>query len=93
MIKVEKEKERRKKRKKERGINMSIDLYYKENNWKQRGEGKNVHLIVYYNLKKFRYLTNTRAEGMISNSVQLLRKGDLDEYVKALEDEGFSRIN
>ena len=71
---------------------MSIDLYYKENNWKQRGEGKNVHLIVYYNLKKFRYLTNTRAEGMISNSVQLLRKGDLDEYVKALEDEGFSRI-
>ena len=72
---------------------MSIDLYYKENNWKQRGEGKNVHLIVYYNLKKFRYLTNTRAEGMISNSVQLLRKGDLDEYVKALEDEGFSRIN
>ena len=72
---------------------MSIDLYYKENNWKQRGEGKNVHLIVYYNLKKFRYLTNTRAEGMISNSVQLLRKGDLDEYVKALEDEGFSRID
>ena len=72
---------------------MSIDLYYKENNWKQRGEGKNVHLLVYYNLKKFRYLTNTRAEGMISNSVQLLRKGDLDEYVKALEDEGFSRID
>ena len=72
---------------------MSIDLYYKENNWKQRGEGKNIHLIIYYNLKKFRYLTNTRAEGMISNSVQLLRKGDLDEYVKALEAEGFSRIN
>ena len=72
---------------------MSIDLYYKENNWKQRGEGKNVHLIVYYNLKKFRYLTNTKAEGMISNSVQLLRKGDIEEYVKALEGEGFSRID
>ena len=72
---------------------MSIDLYYNENNWKQRGEGKNIHLIIYYNLKKFRYLTNTRAEGMISNSVQLLRKGDLEEYVKALEGEGFSRID
>lgn len=72
---------------------MSIDLYYKENNWKQRGEGKNIHLIIYYNLKKFRYLTNTKAEGMISNSVRLARKGDIDEYVKALEDEGFSRIN
>ena len=72
---------------------MSIDLYYNENNWKQRGEGKNIHLIIYYNLKKFRYLTNTRAEGMISNSVQLLRKGDLKEYVKALEGEGFSRID
>ena len=49
---------------------MSIDLYYNDNNWKQRGEGKNVHLIVYYNLKKFRYLTNTKAEGMISNRKQ-----------------------
>lgn len=83
----------RKKRKKERGLNMSIDLYYKENNWKQRGEGKNVHLIIYYNLKKFRYLTNTRAEGMISNSVRVLRKGDLAEYVKDLEAEGFIRID
>ena len=72
---------------------MSIDLYYKENNWKQRGEGKNVHLIVYYNLKKFRYLINTRAEGMISNSVKVLRKGDLARYVKDLEAEGFSRID
>ena len=72
---------------------MSIDLYYKDNKWKQRGEGKNVHLIVYYNLKKFRYLTNTKAEGMISNSVRVLRRGDLDEYVKDLEAEGFSRID
>ena len=72
---------------------MSIDLYYNEKNWKQRGEGKNIHLIIYYNLKKFRYLTNTRAEGMISNSVQVLRKGDIAEYVKDLEDEGFSRID
>ena len=72
---------------------MSIDLFYKENNWKQRGEGKNVHLIVYYNLKKFRYLTNTNAEGMISNSVQVLRKGDIEGYVKDLEAEGFSRID
>ena len=72
---------------------MSIDLYYKENNWKQRGEGKNVHLMVYYNLKKFRYLTNTKAEGMISNSVQVARKGDIEEYVEALEGEGFSRID
>ena len=75
---------------------MSIDLYYNDNNWKQRGEGQegqNVHLLVYYNLKKFRYLTNTKAEGMLSNSVQVLRKGDLAEYVKDLEYEGFSRIS
>ena len=92
MLKAKGKKER-KKRKKERGLNMSIDLYYKDNNWKQRGDGKNIHLIVYYNLKKFRYLTNTKAEGMISNSVQVLRKGDLEGYVKDLEDEGFSRID
>ena len=72
---------------------MSIDLYYNDNKWKQRGEGKNVHLIIYYNLKKFRYLTNTRAEGMLSNSVRVLSKGDLAEYVKELEAEGFSRID
>lgn len=72
---------------------MSIDLYYNDNKGKQKGEGKNVHLLVYYNLKKFRYLTNTKAEGMISNSVQVLRKGDIEEYVKDLEAEGFSRIN
>ena len=86
------EREREKKEKKERGLNMSIDLYYNDKKWKQRGEGKNVHLIIYYNLKKFRYLTNTKAEGMISNSVQVLRKGDIEEYVKDLEAEGFSRI-
>ena len=84
---------KRKKRKKERGSNMSIDLYYKENNWKQRGEGKNIHLIIYYNLKKFRYLINTKAEGMILNSVQVLRKGDIEGYVEDLEAEGFSRID
>ena len=72
---------------------MSIDLYYNDNNWKQRGAGKNVHLIIYYKLKKFRYLTNTKAEGMISNSVQVLRKGDIEEYVKDSEAEGFSRID
>ena len=72
---------------------MAIDLYCKDKNWKQRGEGKNVHLIVYYNLKKFRYIINTKAEGMISNSVQVLRKGDIEEYVKDLEAEGFSRID
>lgn len=71
---------------------MSIDLYYNDTKWKQRGEGKNVHLIIYYNLKKFRYLTNTKAEGMISNSVRVLRKVELEEYVKELEAEGFSRI-
>lgn len=71
---------------------MSIDLYYKDTNWKQRGEGENVHLIIYYNLKKFRYITNTRAEGMISNSVRVLRKVDIEEYVKDLECEGFIRI-
>lgn len=71
---------------------MSIDLYYNDTKWKQRGEGKNVHLIIYYNLKKFRYLTNTKAEGMISNSVRVLRKLELEEYVKELEAEGFSRI-
>lgn len=72
---------------------MSIDLYLKDKNWKQRGEGKNVHLIVYYNLKKFRYIENTKAEGMLSNSVQVARKGDLEEYKKTLEGEGFSRIS
>ena len=72
---------------------MSIDLYYNDNKWKQRGEGKNVHLIIYYNLKKFRYLTNTRADGMISNSVRVLSMGDIEEYVKDLEAEGFSRID
>ena len=72
---------------------MAIDLYYNDNKWKQRGEGKNVHLLIYYNLKKFRYLTNTKAEGMLSNSVQVLRKVDLEEYVKDLEAEGFIRID
>ena len=72
---------------------MAIDLYFKDKNWKQRGEGDNIHLIVYYNLKKFRYITNTKAEGMISDSLQVARKGDLEKYKKTLEGEGFSRIN
>ena len=72
---------------------MSIDLYYNDNKWKQRGEGKNIHLIIDYKIKKFRYITNTKAEGMTSNSVQVLRKGDLEEYLKDLEAEGFRRID
>ena len=72
---------------------MSIDLYYNEKNWKKRGEGRNVHLIVYYNNKKFRYIINTKAEGMVTNNVEVARKGDLTKYVKTLEGEGFSRID
>ena len=72
---------------------MSIDLYYTDKNWKQRGYGKNVHLIVDYNLKKFRYIINTNAEGMIYNSLEVARKGDIDDYKKTLEGEGFSRID
>lgn len=72
---------------------MSIDLYYKDNNWKQRGEGKNVHLIVDYNIKRYRYIINTKAEGMLSNNIKVARKGDLDMYKKTLEGEGFSRIS
>ena len=72
---------------------MSIDLYFNDKKQKKRGEGHNIHLIIYYNLKKYRYITNTKAEGIIANSVEVARKGDLKEYVKALEGEGFSRID
>lgn len=72
---------------------MEVDFFWFDKNWKQRGEGKNVHLIIYYNLKKFRYITNTRSDGMAYISVQVARKGDLDEYKKTLEGEGFRRID
>ena len=72
---------------------MEVDFFWYDKNWKQRGEGKNVHLIVYYNIKRYRYIINTKAEGMIPNSVQVARKVDLEKYKKNLEGEGFRRID
>ena len=95
VVKCEHKMKQRKKqiRKRERIKEMEVDFFWFDKNWKQRGEGNNVHLIVYYNIKKFRYILNTRADGMIYNSLKVERKGDIDEYVKALEGEGFSRID
>ena len=72
---------------------MEVDFFWYDKNWKQRGEGNNVHLIVYYNIKRYRYIINTKAEGMITNSVQVARKVDLEKYKKNLEGEGFRRID
>lgn len=69
-----------------------IDYYWYDKNWKQRGEGKNVHLIVDYDKKRYRYIINTRSEGMTYTNIQVARKGDLKLYIKSLKDEGFSSI-
>lgn len=69
-----------------------VDYYWYDKNWKKRGEGNNVHLIVDYDKKRYRYIINTRSEGMTYNNIQVARKGDLKLYIKSLKDEGFSRI-
>lgn len=71
---------------------MEVDYYWYDKNWKQRGEGKNVHLIVYYDIKKYRYIINTRSEGMAYTNIQVERKGDIKAFIQSLKDAGFRRI-
>ena len=71
---------------------MKLELYWFDKNWKQRGEGHNVHLIIDYSRKTYKYFTSyiTKYE---YNSLQVERKGDLEDYIKKLDVEGFICIS
>ena len=72
---------------------MELELYWFDKNWKQRGEGRNAHLIIDYNRRTYRYYTSYTLNGYNYNAVQVERKGDLEDYIQELEAEGFICIN
>ena len=82
-------KQRRKKEEEE----MELELYWFDKNWKQRGEGRNAHLIIDYNRRVYKYFTSYILNGYDYNAVQVERKGDLEDYMKELDSEGFLCIN
>lgn len=89
IYKKQKDKKRRKKEEKK----MELELYWFDKNWKQRGEGRNAHLIIDYNKRTYRYFTSYTLNGYDYNSIQVGRKGDLEDYIQNLEAEGFICIN
>lgn len=86
-------KQRNKQRRKKDGEYMELEMYWFDKNWKQRGEGRNAHLIIDYNRRTYRYFTSYTLNGYDYNAVQVERKGDLEDYMKELEAEGFYCIN
>lgn len=82
-----------KQRRKKEGNKMELELYWFDKNWKQRGEGRNAHLIIDYERRTYRYFTSYTLHGYDYNTVQVERKGDLEDYMKELDAEGFYCIN
>lgn len=82
-----------KQRRKREGKEMELELYWFDKNWKKRGEGRNAHLIINYTTKTYKYFTSYILNGYNYNSIQVLRKGDLEEYMRKLDAEGFDCIN
>lgn len=72
---------------------MELELYWFDKNWKQRGEGRNAHLIIDYNRRTYRYFTSYILHGYDYNTVQVERKGDLEDYMEKLDQEGFLCID
>ena len=70
---------------------MELELYWFDKNWKQRGEGRDAHLIIDYNKKTYKYFTSCILHGY--NTVQVERKGDLEDYMEKLDQEGFICIS
>ena len=89
-LKIYKKQINKQRRKRERGRNkMELELYWFDKNWKQRGEGRNAHLIIDYNRRTYRYFTSYTLNGYNYNAVQVERKGDLSDYMQQLDAEGF----
>lgn len=91
-LKIYKKQINKQRRKKEEEI-MELELYWFDKNWKQRGEGRNAHLIIDYNRRTYKYFTSYILHGYDYNAVQVERKGDLEDYMKKLDQEGFICIN
>ena len=72
---------------------MELELYWFDKNWKQRGEGRNAHLIIDYNRRTYKYFTSYTLNGYDYNAVQGERKGDLEDYMKKLDEEDFICID
>ena len=81
------------KQRRKRENKMELELYWFDKNWKQRGEGRNAHLIIDYNRRTYKYFTSYILHGYDYNSVQVERKGDLEDYMKELDAEGFICIS
>ena len=71
---------------------MKLELYWFDKNLKQRGEGRNAHLIIDYNRRVYKYFTSYIL-GYEYNAVQVERKGDLKDYMQKLDAEGFICIS
>ena len=92
-INIYKKQINKQRRKKEEEKKMELELYWFDKNWKQRGEGRNAHLIIDYARRTYKYFNSYILHGYDYNAVQVERKGDLEDYMEKLDQEGFLCIN
>lgn len=73
---------------------MQIQLYWIDKNWQKRGsEAKNEHLYVDYAQGAYKYSVDCYGVDNSAKNVEVVRKSDLKDYMKALEQNGFRKVN
>ena len=71
-------------------MNRTLSLHWMDKNWKSRGYAKHRHLIIDMDAKVYRQLENYgEPDFNRPNIIEVVRKSDIDDYVKHLQATGF----
>lgn len=72
---------------------MRLHLFWIDNNWQERGYGKNYNLVVNMENKTYKVYTTPFYDYNSPEDIEVKRKSDITEYIKYLEKNGFTEVD
>lgn len=70
-------------------MEFQLHLYWRDKNWVKRGYALNLNVAVDFRRKIFMTFENPRYDYVNSNSLEVVRKQDIRDYIHFLKREGF----
>lgn len=72
---------------------MKISLVWIDKKWKHKGIAENVWLNIYPDTKGYRKFTTPFINTDANNTVEVVRKSDIDDMIKHLESKGYQNVD
>lgn len=74
-------------------MEFQLHLYWRDKNWVKRGYALNLNVAVDFRRKIFMTFENPRYDYVNSNSLEVVRKQDIRDYIHFLKREGFEEVD